>query len=292
MKGDWRDVEFRPARELRLDLSQSNRITDAENRLSSLNVAVVQYMSSPVHSIGTNENLEAANTLLSGLAISSLAVVEDDGSLAGVISMTDLIHVGRVQAGLSAKAALLILPNRPVAKLMTRDVATVPPNESISLAASKMVEGHFHRVFVEQDGRPVGVLSTKDIMLAIRDKRTTTPISRWMSSPAFTVRASEPISLATDRLERAHISGLIVVDDGWPVGLFSQREVLEARDCPRDTRVDEVMSSAMLVLDVDTPLYRAAAQAAELRVRRIIAVKHQSIEGILTGIDLARSAMG
>ena len=107
-----------------------------------------------------------------------------------------------------------------------------------------------------------------------------------------TVRASEPISLATDRLERANISGLIVVDDGWPVGLFSQREALEARDCPRDTRVDEAMRSAMLALDVETPLYRAAAQAAELQVRRIIAMKHRSIEGILTGIDLARSTMG
>jgi CBS domain-containing protein len=249
-------------------------------------------MSSPAHSIGTEESLDAAYTLLGGLGISSLAVVEDDGSLAGVISMTDLIRVGRVQAGSSAKAALLTLPNRSVARHMTRNVATVAPDESISLAASKMLEGHFHRVFVEQDGRPVGVLSTKDIMLAIRDKRTTTPISRWMRSPAFTIRAREPISLATERLERAHISGLIVVDNGWPVGLFSQREALEARDCPRAMRVDETMSSAMLALDVDTPLYRAAAQAAELRVRRIIAVKHRSIEGILTGIDLARSAIG
>lgn len=260
--------------------------------MSISNVPVAQYMSSPVHSIGCRENLNTAHALLGGLSISSLAVIRDDGTLAGVISMTDLIHVGRVQAGSSAKAALLTLPNRPVSKYMTREVATVAPDASIGLAASKMVEGHFHRVFIERHGRPVGVLSTRDVMLAIRDKRTPTPISRWMSSPAFTIRAKEPISLATDRLERARISGLVVVEDGWPVGLFSQREALEASDCPRDTRVDEAMSSAMLALDVDTPLHRAAAQAAQLRVRRIIAVKHQSIEGILTGIDLARSAMG
>lgn len=260
--------------------------------MSGLNVPVAEYMCAPVHSIGAAESLHAAQALLGGLAISSLAVVEGDRRLAGVISMTDLIHVGRVQAGSSAKAALLTLPNQPVADHMTRDVATVAPDESISVAASKMVEGHFHRVFVEQDGRPVGVLSTRDIMLAIRDRRMGTPISRWMSSPAFTVRASEPISLATDRLERAHVSGLVVVDAGWPVGVFSQREALEARDRPRDLRVDYAMSSAMLALDVETPLHRAAAQAAELRVRRIIAVRHRSIEGILTGIDLARAAIG
>ena len=260
--------------------------------MSGLNVPVAEYMCAPVHSIGAGESLDAARALLGGLGISSLAVLDDGRSLTGVISITDLIHVGRVQAGSSGKAALLTLPNQPIADHMTRDVATVAPDASISLAASKMVEGHFHRVFVEQDGKPVGVLSTKDIMLAIRDARTVTPISQWMSSPAFTVRASEPISLATDRLERAHISGLVVVDGGWPVGVFSQREALEARDHPRDMRVDYAMSPAMLALDVDTPLHRAAAQAAELRVRRIIAVSHRSIEGILTGIDLARAAIG
>ena len=182
--------------------------------------------------------------------------------------------------------------DRPVAKLMTTDVETISPDEPLSLAAEKMVSRHVHRIYVETDGRPVGVVSTKDVMLAIRDKKTNTPISRWMSSPAFTVRASEPISLATERLERAHVSGLVVVDDGWPVGLFTQREALESRDLARDTKVEDAMSSAMLALDVDTPLHRAAAQAAELRVRRIIAVKQRSIEGILTGLDLARAAMG
>jgi CBS domain-containing protein len=271
---------------------QANTLAGQENRLSNFEIPVDQYMSSPAHSIDATENLDAAHTLLGGLGISSLAVVEGDGSLAGVISMTDLIRVGRIQAGTGVKAALLTLPDRAVEDHMTREVATVSADEPISLAASKMVEGHFHRVFVEREGRLVGVLSTKDVMLAIRDKRVATPISRWMRSPAFTVRASEPISLATDRLERAHITGLIVVEDGWPVGLFSQREALEARDCPRDLRVDEAMSSAMLALEMDTPLYRAAAQAAELRVRRVIAVKQRSVEGILTGIDLARAAMG
>ena len=263
-----------------------------ENLLPNFEFSVAQYMSSPAHSIRTDESLDAAHTLLAGLGISSLAVVTDDESLAGVISMTDLLRVGRIQAGSNVKAALLTLPNRSVEKHMTREVATVSPDEPIRLAASKMVRGPFHRVFVERDGRLVGVLSTKDVMLAIRDKRVTTPIARWIRSPVFSVRANEPISLATDRLERAHITGLIVVEDGWPVGLFTQREALEARDCPRDMRVEDAMSSAMLALDVDTPLYRAAAQAAELRVRRVIAVKQRSVEGILTGIDLARAAMG
>jgi hypothetical protein len=46
----------------------------------------------------------------------------------------------------------------------------------------------------------------------------------------------------------------------------------------------------MLALETTTPLHRAAAQAAALRVRRVIAVKNRRIEGILTGLDFARAA--
>ena len=50
------------------------------------------------------------------------------------------------------------------------------------------------------------------------------------------------------------------------------------------------MSAAMLALPVDTPLHRAAAQAADLNVRRIVAMSGGKMEGILSGIDFARAA--
>jgi predicted transcriptional regulator len=174
---------------------------------------------------------------------------------------------------------------------MTDEVVTVGPDDPVSLAAKHMVDGRLHRVYVEASRKLVGVLSTNDVMLAIRDKRVNKPISDWMSSPVFTVRAQEPVSLATERLEKARVQGLVVVDDGWPVGVFTQREALEARHRPRSTPLDEVMNPAMLSLEADTPLYRAAAQAEALRVRRVIVVSNHQIKGILTGVDFARAAL-
>jgi hypothetical protein len=46
------------------------------------------------------------------------------------------------------------------------------------------------------------------------------------------------------RLEKAHVIGRVVVEDDWPVGLFTQREALDARDRERNTPVEEVMSAA------------------------------------------------
>ncbi len=174
---------------------------------------------------------------------------------------------------------------------MSRDVVTVQPADAMALAAQRMVDGYFHRVYVQEGKKLVGVLTTRDVMLAIRDKRVRQPIADWMSSPAFSVRAEEPISIATERLEKAHVSGLVVLENDWPVGLYTQREALRSRNQSRDTHVEVVMSGAMLVLSQQTPLYRAAAQVAELLVRRVIAIDdNRKISGILTGIDFARVA--
>jgi predicted transcriptional regulator len=209
--------------------------------------------------------------------------------LVGGISQTDLIRVGRRQAGSRGKASLLTLPDKKVSRRMATEVVTVGSETQLAAAAQRMVESRFHRIFVVDSDELVGVISTKDVMLAIRDKRVNQPISQWMSSPVFTVRHSEPIALATERLGKARVRGLVVVENEWPVGLFTQREALAARDEPRDLPVEGAMSSALLALDVDTPLHRAAAQAAELNVRRLVAVRGQRMEGILSGIDFARA---
>jgi predicted transcriptional regulator len=258
--------------------------------VSNFQMPVSLYMSTPVHTVGEDQNLQVVQARLRELSVSSLAVVSDEGTLVGVISQTDLIRVGRRQAGSRGKAALLTLPDKKVSRRMATEVETVDSETPLAVAAERMVESHLHRIFVVDAGQLTGVLSTKDIMLAIRDKRVNQPISQWMSSPVFTVRHSEPISLATERLGKARVAGLVVMENDWPVGLFTQREALEARDEPRDLLVEEAMSSALLALDVDTSLHRAAAQAAELNVRRLVAVRGQKMEGILSGIDFARAA--
>jgi predicted transcriptional regulator len=258
--------------------------------VSGFQIPVELYMSSPVHTVGPDDDLREVQRRLDGMSIASLAVVEGDGALVGVISRTDLIRVGRRQAGSRAKAALLTLPDMPVSRRMSKEVVKLGPKDSVANAAKQMVKGRLHRIFIEESGRLTGILSTKDVMIAIRDKRVKSPISEWMSSPVFTIRTEEPVSLAAERLEKARVTGLVVVEDDWPVGLFTQREALEAGDRERDTPVEEVMSSSLLALDVDTQLYRAAAQAAATRVRRVIAVRGKRMEGILTGLDFARAA--
>jgi CBS domain-containing protein len=247
------------------------------------------YMSSPANWIAATASLREAADRLAKLHHTSLPVIAGD-ELVGVISYTDLLRVGKAQAGNRPHDRHLVVPDRPVSEVMTRGAICVSPGASLRTAATTMLEARVHRVYVAARGALSGVLSTYDLMLAIRDLRWNHPVSELMSAPVFTVRSSEPISLATERLERAHVSGLVVVDENeWAIGTYAQSDALRAADQPRDTPIEEAMNFRLLVVPARTPTYRAAAQAAATRARRVVATNREEIVGILSGLDFARA---
>lgn len=260
--------------------------------MSNFAMSVELYMSSPVVTVQLDDSLPSVQDKLATHRISSVAVIDGAGKPVGVVSRTDLIRHGRMEAGRHPKSALLVFPSdRAVGKVMTRGVTTVEPSATVREAARLMVERRQHRVYVVERDRLVGVFSTKEVMSAIAAARVRTPIDDLMHTPVFTVRFDEPVALATERLERAHVSGVVVVENEWPVGIFTQTESLLSAALPRDTPVDDVMSPAMLCLGVGTELHRAAAQANAMSARRVVATGKRQMMGILGGLDFARAAL-
>lgn len=247
------------------------------------------YMGTDVQTLAPNDSLNAAKDMMIRHRISSLPVVDDAGALVGLISRSDLLRVGRREAASRPEARLLVLPTRAVSEVMSTDVVTVGPDAPMQEAAAKMIESRIHRVIVMDDRDIVGVISPQDIVSAIAEKRLNVPLSDHMSTPVFTVRASEPLSTATDRLAKARISGLIVLDGDWPVGAFTQVEALRSKDDIRVTPVEEAMSSAILRLDHRLPMHRAAAQAVAMDARRVVVSDGDKLVGILSGLDFARA---
>lgn len=257
------------------------------------------YMTETIVTMPETATLNEIDETLDRMGISCVPIVDDGGTCTGVLSRTDLLRIGRVEAKRRARTgALLDLPNMCAKEVVKANPVTVCPDSPVSVAAQLIVKHHIHRVFVRDpassdESRPnlVGVFSTKEVLAAIRDKRLSQPVNEFMVHPVFTIEHTATVSTATDRLRNAHVSGLVVVDeDESPIGVFTQVEALEARELPPETQIEEVMNYAMLCLDARTPLFRAAGQAYATRARRVLAVRDRKVCGILTGIDFARAA--
>ena len=251
--------------------------------MANFEMPVTEYMTCPVETIRIGQSLIAANALFSEQGVSALGVVNDDGELKGVVSRTDLLH-----AAVSTESETFRVPDRPVEEIMKSPALQVSPDARLSEAAKLMLKEHVHRVFVTSAGKPGGVVSTRDLMRAVREKRVKTPISEIASGSVVKIRADETIALAVDRLELSNKHGLVVVEEDFPVGIFDQACALDARRLPPNTAVENAMNIRILILPAGMALGRAAQQALGMNVRRILIEDDRGVTGIVGGLDFAR----
>jgi CBS domain-containing protein len=151
-----------------------------------------------------------------------------------------------------------------------------------------MLKNHAHRVFVTKEDVLQGVVSTRDLMRAVREKRLKTPISEIASGSVVKVKADDPIALAVDRLDVSNKHGLVVVEGSFPVGIFDQACALESRRLPPHTAVEHAMDVRILILPGGLGVGRAAEQALGMNVRRILIENERGVIGIVGGMDFAR----
>lgn len=253
-----------------------------------------EYMSRSLISVRPDMPLEEVARVLEERDISCVAVTDEAGHPAGIVSTTDLLRDALAHLpGVGEPPPSGPLPPRLARDVMCTTIIGVDEMQSVRDAAQAMVTHRIHRVLVYRGDSAIAVLSTRDVMRAVMFHHVEMRLSAVMSSPVETVDVGERIDAAIARLGQKSLHGLVVVDGDFPVGLFTQHEALRARTLPSEVLshpVEQVMSYEMLALDAQTPLYRVAGHAIATRARRIVAVEGRVLKGIATGFDIARVA--
>lgn len=253
---------------------------------------VEKHMTATVVTVTVDDDLTVAESLLRLHEISSLPVMGRNGDLAGVISFRDLLQAGHVLGRMMGARTVLTLPSACVGDIMTDRPLSVSPEDPVSRAADLMLEHRVHRVYVLKEGNLIGVLSTNDLLRVVAAGTVSDPIAKYASSPVITIESTASLFQAVEKLASSSVSGLVVVEDGMPIGLFTQNEVIAQRDLPSDTRVGDVLELSILALPWPTPIHRAAAMAAHSHARRVLSMDGTEIRGILTALDFVRAGRG
>jgi CBS domain-containing protein len=117
-----------------------------------------------------------------------------------------------------------------------------------------------------------------------------TPVSEAMSVDVECAAAELPLGQVRRILRARNIGGVPVVDgDGAPLGILSERELIDRRERPRRCTAADLMTPVAYVLRETDPLARAAALMALDGTHRLVVVGGDGrVIGILTALDLAR----
>ncbi|HEY5934866.1 MAG TPA: CBS domain-containing protein, partial [Kofleriaceae bacterium] len=250
---------------------------------------VAAYMSLAVETAGPDTPIEEIARAMHARDVSGIPIV-DHAKLVGVITRTDLIRLGAFQTGRRWTSPAMPLPHRKAKEVMTAYPRVITATATLRNAAQIMSEHAIHRLFViDAQEQVAGVLSTRDLAAAVADARLAVPVSAVMTSPIIQLDHRAPLSAAIDLLAHIQITGLVVTEDGRPIGVFTQLDALASRDLPRSTPIETTFDAAVICLPHDTKLHRAAAHAVQLDVRRVVVCKERDAIGIVSGLDFARA---
>ncbi len=122
----------------------------------------------------TGAPVEGENGKLVGVVsvVDIVGVASDDGTMRGDRSSPDFFVTGwenkvaieEIQNFRIENDALL------VAEIMTPEVFSVAEDARVSEVASTMLRGHLHRLLVTREDRPVGIVSTSDLLGLLIDE--------------------------------------------------------------------------------------------------------------------------
>ena len=114
-----------------------------------------------------------------------------------------------------------------VGDVMNKSIISVEKDDTIKLAVKKMVHGEFGAVVVTENGKPIGILTERDILKSIANEKMDleNKAEMIMSTPLISVNSSTSLSEAANIMLTNNIRRLMIKDKDEYVGIISQREL-------------------------------------------------------------------
>ncbi|MCW9026627.1 MAG: diguanylate cyclase, partial [Thiovulaceae bacterium] len=150
-----------------------------------------------------------------------ICAVNEDNSLYGLVTHTDITSHIDPHTLMDNYRLIDFLKIGRKMKIVSKDTF-------ISNILSDIIDGSSDHVLVVDDMKPVGILTTKDLMLLIKQKeKLNVEVSTFMSSPVESIDKNASIKEALEFINKKHYKRVVVVDeDGKVISVISQKDLI------------------------------------------------------------------
>jgi CBS domain-containing protein len=112
-----------------------------------------------------------------------------------------------------------------------------------------------------------------------------------MTKDVLTIDVNKTVIEAATLMSQNDVGDLVVMENNTPVGIVTERDFVRrvlAVGKLTSTRVSEVMSTPLRVIDPEAPIKEAARRMVNKGIRRLVVIKDNKLVGIITVTDFAR----
>ncbi|NDY57917.1 CBS domain-containing protein [Desulfovibrio sulfodismutans] len=219
-------------------------------------------------------------------ALSCLPVL-DDGRPVGIVTERGLLWAVAVDTGVG---------RADVSTIMSSPVLTATPDMTAHEAYSLLQKNRLrHLVVVSADGAACGVVSQSDLVehLGYEYFVELRRLSRIMVREVVTAAPATPLAEALGLMAEKSISCLLAVEDGRPVGIFTERDaaaVILAGEAAGAMSLGHAMRTPVLTVAADIPVHEGLSLMRRNGIRRLVMVDGEGrLVGLVTQSDVVNA---
>jgi CBS domain-containing protein len=195
--------------------------TDAESLQTMQRLTAAELMTTPVETISATATATEAAARMRDLHVSRLLVIDESGSAAGVISISDLVApFGRLSG-----------QRRSIRDVMSHAIVTCPPDASPEAIARAMTQRRSRSVVViDGGGSAIGVITGADLLSLYDPDGKAGTAAELVRKPVITAGPDLALTDAADLMITHEVHRLVVVDpsaaNGAPIGIVSTSDIV------------------------------------------------------------------
>jgi diguanylate cyclase (GGDEF)-like protein/PAS domain S-box-containing protein len=229
---------------------------------TALDVPIGKVMSSPLVTSGPDVTVSEAGRRMKDEGLRHLVVTGPQGRLLGIVSQTDVIKHFGIQHYMYLRDVRSAVP-----RALVTVKAEVPYTDAMKAMREERSDA---AVVVDDEGKPLGIVTERDILRLIAKRDPICAVDVVASKPLFTVSTQTTLLYARDILEQKGFRHLGVVDDhGVLVGLLSFSDILTSLEHEYVRRLEDALHQRDRALEES---------------KRHLNLAHKVIEASLDGI--------
>ena len=177
-----------------------------------------------------------------------------------------------------------------VGDVMSKEVATISPEEIVISAAKIMSDSKISCLVVMDSGNVEGIITETDVLRRVGNKSKDfyrTKLGRIMSSPVESVSSDLSVLEASKIMGVKHIKRLPIMDEGKLVGIVTQTDLVRALTSYGLWRdISEIMTRNIAGIQMDASVAEAAEIMTSRKISCIVVMDGDDVAGVLTEKDL------
>lgn len=182
--------------------------------------------------------------------------------------------------------------------VMNEEVILVEENEQVSHARNLMLKHGYSRILVvNQEGKPVGILTEKDLIRKMRSngpkwkRRTIDNISihRIMTPNPVTISPFKEVREAVELMIKNDISSVPVVDEDEIVGIVTKSDLMEFynQKYTGKWKVSQLMTDDVVTVNENHSIGHVISLMEDKNIGKVVVIRDKEPVGIITSANIS-----